>query len=200
MSFESSGAEYLRRLKQDREHPGPCHDRVVETVQTTAPAAAQKRRQSPRYKCEGSAEFRVGGSDVRTWGTFTDISLGGCYVEMTATYPVGAKVDMGLELNGVRAQVRGEVRVSYPCLGMGIAFREVSEEDRVRLQAMVRSLRPAARSAHVAPAVDTTSASSSLPIIVNVGAALQALVDFFEAHTLLTKEEFVQVLRKSHGA
>jgi hypothetical protein len=91
MSFESSGAEYLRRLKQDMEHPGTCHDPVVETVQTIAPAAAQERRQSPRYKCEGSAQFRVGGSAVRTWGTFTDISLGGCYVEMTATYPVRAK-------------------------------------------------------------------------------------------------------------
>jgi hypothetical protein len=41
---------------------------------------------------------------------------------------------------------------------------------------------------------------TSLPIIVTVGAALQALVDFFEVHALLTKEEFVHVLRKSQGA
>lgn len=83
---------------------------------------------------------------------------------------------------------------------MGIAFREVSEEDRIRLHEMVRSLRPAAPVPQDAPAVELDTAPTSLPIIVNVGAALQALVDYFERHTLHTKEEFVKVLRKSQGS
>jgi hypothetical protein len=199
MSFESSGAEYLRRLRQDLDPEGFA-SRDTRTVPTDVPGAMQERRQSPRYKCEGSAEFRVNGSDARTWGTFTDISLHGCYVEMTATYPVGATVDMGLEMNGVRAQVRGEVRVSYPCLGMGIAFRDVSEENRIRLHEMVRTLLPAVPSPQGAHPVAVSATSTALPIIVNVGAALQALVDFFEKHALLSKEEFVQVLRKSQGS
>jgi hypothetical protein len=72
----------------------------------------------------------VEGSDVHTWGTVTDISQNGCYVELMATFPVGAIVDLQLELNEIRAHVKGEVRVSYPCLGMGIAFREISDENR----------------------------------------------------------------------
>ena len=56
---------------------------------------------------------------MRTWGTFTDLSIRGCYIEMTATFPVGARVDLSLELNGIRAETQGEVRVSYPFLGMG---------------------------------------------------------------------------------
>lgn len=111
MSAENSGADYLRRLKQDQAG-GLATSAEPVIALPLAPAVEPERRRSPRYKCEGSAEFRVGGTNVRTWGTFTDLSLNGCYVEMTATFPVGAMVDLGLELNGLRAEVRGEVRVS----------------------------------------------------------------------------------------
>lgn len=162
-----------------------------------APSVETERRRSPRYKCEGSAEFPVGGTDVRTWGTFTDLSLNGCYVEMTATFPVGAMVELGLELSGLRAEVRGEVRVCYPFLGIGIAFREVSDENRLRLQEMVRSLLPTARlgiSGAVASGAVNTPGS---PVVVNPAAALRAVVEFFEARQRLTKDEFLQLLRKS---
>ena len=99
---------------------------------------------SPRYKCQGSAEFRVDGSDLRTWGTFTDLSMHGCYIEMTATYPVGSVVNLGLALNGLHLDVKGEVRVSYPFLRIGVAFRDVSDQSVARLREMVRSLLPAA--------------------------------------------------------
>jgi hypothetical protein len=167
-----------------------------------APAAGGERRRSPRYKCSGSAQFRVEGSDVHTWGTVTDISQNGCYVELMATFPVGAIVDLQLELNGIRAYVKGEVRVSYPCLGMGIAFREISDENRVRLLDMLRSVGPAAPP--VTPiASDAQSVSTvtllALPIIINPAAALQVLAEFFETHSNLTKQDFVRLLRKSQG-
>jgi hypothetical protein len=142
----------------------------------------------------------VEGSDVRTWGTLTDISQHGCYVELMATFPVGANVDLELELNGIRAQVKGEVRASYPCLGIGIAFREISDENRVRLLEMLSSLSPADHPAAVSEAPSpSTSPPAPLPIIVNAPAALQALADFFETRAQLTKEEFVRILRKSQG-
>ncbi len=197
MSFESSGAEYLRRLKQDLE-PSPPFQQPASAAEPDPPAS-DERRQNPRYKCQGSAQFRVQGSDVRTWGTLTDISLGGCYVEMTATFPVGSTVDLVLELNGVRAQVKGEVRVSYPCLGMGIAFRQVSDEEQVRLREMLRSLGGPAPAVDDTPAAGATAATT-LPIIVNAAAALQALADYFGVHAVLSKEEFVRVLRASQGS
>ncbi len=94
---------------------------------------AEKRR-SPRYKCEGSAEMREEGHDVRTWATFTDISLHGCYVEAQATYPVGSVLHMKLAANGMTVETKGTVRVSYPYLGMGIAFADMTEEERARLE------------------------------------------------------------------
>jgi len=201
MGFDGSAADYLRRLKRDEHPPGFPEP---ETRPPAEPATTEggERRQSPRYKCAGSAQFRLQGSDVRTWGTLTDISQHGCYVELMATFPVGANVDLELELNGIRADVKGEVRVSYPCLGIGIAFREISDENRVRLLEMLRSLNPtdhpeiaALSEAHSV----STSTPAALPIIVNAAAALQALADFFENRALLTKEEFVRILRKSQG-
>jgi hypothetical protein len=204
MDSESDGAEYLRRLKRDLREPVGFHqpDRPAPAENLEDPETAGERRQSPRYKCAGSAQFRAKGSDVRTWGTLTDISQHGCYVEMMATFPVGANVDLELELNGIRTHVVGEVRVSYPCLGMGIAFREISDEDRIRLAEMLRSVSPTespekqtASQSHSG----STPPSTSLPIIVNAPAALQALADFFETRNPLTKEEFVRILRKSQG-
>jgi PilZ domain len=200
MSRESNGADYLRWLKHDQQQGQPF------AQPATAPAVSEpaesiepgERRANPRYKCEGSATFRTQGSDVRTWGTFTDLSVSGCYVELKATFPVGAIIDLELELNDVRAQLKGEVRVSYPFLGMGVAFHDMTPESRRQVQAMIDSASPAVHKAH---ALDTESVGhpSSLPIIVNAGAALQVLADYFEVHMQLTKEEFVRLLRKSQG-
>jgi hypothetical protein len=46
-----------------------------------------EKRPSPRYKYEGSAEVREEGCDVRTWATFTDVSLHGCEVERRPLIP-----------------------------------------------------------------------------------------------------------------
>jgi len=212
MSFDNSGADYLRRLKQTEERPEVVHGAMNAPLQeeprvTAQPwrseaPSTQERRRSPRYKCEGSAQFRTEGSDVKTWGTFTDLSLNGCYVEMTATYPVGGTVDLLLELNGIRVKVRGEVRVSYPCLGMGIAFREMSAEDRAQLVAMVQSLSASAIPVRGAqePLAGNSAPPASMPVITNAVAAVQALANYFEGHVALSKEDFVRILRKSQGA
>ena len=197
MSFESGGADYLRRLTRDLEPSPPFQPPPASAPEKDQPGETD-RRSNPRYKCEGSAQFRIKGSDVHTWGRLTDISLGGCYVEMTATFPVGSTVDLLLEVNGIRAQVKGEVRISYPCLGMGIAFRQVSDEEQVRLLEMLRSLAPPGTTGK--NAADLGAAPVSLPIIVNAASALQALADYFEMHAVLSKEEFVRVLRISQGS
>jgi hypothetical protein len=46
---------------------------------------------------------------------------------------------------------------------------------------------------------ETTVHPASMPIILNPAAALQALADFFDGHTLLSKDEFIRLLRKSQG-
>jgi hypothetical protein len=197
MSFETSGAGYLRRLKRDQEQQPQAY---VEAAPAPAPAEPEKqeRRRNPRYKCEGSATLRVQGVNMRSWGTFTDLSISGCYVELKATFPMGALLDLELELNGVRAQVKGEVRVSYPFLGMGVASRELTAEHHMQIEAMIETLRPAPLKAPE-PVPDNSIHPASMPIILNAASALQALAEFFEGHTVMSQVEFIRLLRKSQG-
>jgi hypothetical protein len=128
-------------------------------------------------------------------GTFTDLSIHGCYIEMTATFPVGAMVDLVLTLEGQRANVKGEVRVSYPFLGIGIAFREISPESQRTLQSMVASLLAQQRVASSASSESPTPIPA--PVIVHPAAAFEAVADFFQTHSILSKNEFLQLVSRS---
>ncbi len=165
------------------------------------PAAARvERRRGIRYRCEGSADFRAEGSDVRIWGSLSDISQDGCYIEMTATFPVATIANLVLEANGIRLRLKGRVQVNYPFLGMGMRFSEVSEEQRAPLQELLDSLsKPAAPHPEGSPDSEGTPAAkpptgTSMPVIVDPSAALNAIVRFFQTEQSLTREEFLDLI------
>jgi hypothetical protein len=64
---------------------------------------------------------------------------------------------------------------------------------------MIESILPAPLKRSVMAETETTVHPASMPIILNPAAALQALADFFDGHTLLSKDEFIRLLRKSQG-
>jgi hypothetical protein len=205
----NEGTAYLRALKQATGAPSgaaaaPAHepDRPIDNLSTAQSGdsfqGAEKRR-SPRYKCEGSAQLREEGCDVRTWSTFTDVSLNGCYVEAQATYPAGTLLHMKLEANGIRVETKGKVRISYPYLGMGIAFEGTSDENVARLKQLLASLSrpcvimgPGTNSPH-----PSTGPMEAPPPITNPEAAVRALVEFFEIHQVLMRDDFLKLLKKS---
>lgn len=76
MNSEVDGAGYLRRLKQDE--AGPQVQVQHGTDSTLKSTGKMERRATPRYKCQGSAQVRMEGSDVRAFGSISDISLHGC--------------------------------------------------------------------------------------------------------------------------
>jgi len=205
----NDGVAYLKALKQTTgphcvAAPAPARepDKPVGTLPTAQESesfgGAEKRR-SPRYKCAGSAEVREDGCDVRTWATFTDVSLHGCYVEAQATYPAGTLLHMKMEVNGMRFETKGKVRISYPYLGMGIAFEEISDEDLVRLKQLLATLsRPGIIMGPGANApYPTTGPMEGLPSITNFEVALRALIEYFEMHQVLMRDDFLKLVKKS---
>jgi PilZ domain-containing protein len=163
-------------------------------------AGAEKRR-SPRYKCEGSAELREQGCDVRTWATFSDISLHGCYVEAQATYPAGTVLYLKLEANRFKVETKGNVRVNYPYLGIGIAFVEMTEENRTHLRELLSSIsRP---STIMGPGIFSVSPTAGpledVPPISNPEIVVRELVEFFETRQMLMREDFLKILRSSQS-
>jgi len=163
----------------------------------TGPVA--EKRKSPRYRCQGSAQLREIKSGVATWATFSDISMHGCYVEAAAGYAAGSALALTIEVNGFRVEARGEVRVNYPGLGMGISFTEVSDEDRARLRELVRSIsQPSVIMGARPPTRPASSPQSSPPPgVANASAALQAIQKFFEDRHVMGREEFLRILRKN---
>jgi len=199
MAEENEGIAYLRALKQSGSSSSDFSSDVSTAPQTDDRFQGVEKRRSFRYKCEGSAEIREEGCEVRSWASFTDISLHGCYVEAQATYPAGTILHMKLETNGVRLETKGNVRVNYPYLGMGIAFVEMSEENQARLRQLLANIsRPRVI---MGPGIASTLAApgplTSVPLITDPMAAVQALITFFESRQMLMREDFLRLLQQS---
>lgn len=210
MAQESNDTiSYLQALKQSTapQAVAPAHAPAADSSNSgegnASPAGqfqgAEKRR-SPRYKCAGSAEIREDGRDVRTWASFTDISLHGCYLEAQATYPSGTILHLKLEANGIVVETKGNVRVTYPYLGMGIAFESMSDENQARLRRLLATVsRPCViMGPGIASSIPSISTPlETVPAITNPLAAIQSLVEFFESRQMLMREDFLRLLRKS---
>ena len=188
-SHDGGNVEYFRTLKRTSEG---------ETAAEPQAHPGEKRR-NLRYKCEGSAEFRNEGSTVRTWATMTDLSRSGCYLEMQATSPVETPLSMTIEVTGIRVRVKGIVRVSYPFLGMGIAFTEVCEDDKAQFEELLIRL----ASGITAPAYKSEArpaqASSDVSGVGDPRSALKAVAAFFKEHQTLTREQFAELVEKYGG-
>ncbi|HUA15795.1 MAG TPA: PilZ domain-containing protein [Verrucomicrobiae bacterium] len=209
----NEGVAYLQALKRTTDGDGTAAAPALDgNAAKAAPAAVagarpaeqyqgSEKRRSPRYKCEGSVQMREAGAEVHTWAAFTDISMHGCYVEAQATYPVGTDLLLKLEVNGIKVETKGNVRVSYPYLGMGIAFVEMTEDQRSRLKDLVASiLRPRVIvGPGMASTIPAMAPLEGLPEVTNPQAALQAVMEFFQHRQMLMREDFVRVVRTSQS-
>ncbi len=191
------GVDYLRRLRGAAVEGAPAAGAVKGGE---APAAADsvawiERRQSPRLRCSGSAEVRTKGSDVCKWGTVTDISQHGCYVEMNITFPVGTKVDLVLKSFGIRIETPGEVRASYPSLGMGICFTEIEPVQQMQLKQLLAAL--TGRSAVSSGISDQENSVKDALAAADPKAFLDEITEFFQKNQLLSRNEFHQIAKRA---
>lgn len=189
------GVNYLRRLKGGGAAGAPADAPANGGREPVDPNSVDwtLRRQSPRLRCSGSVEFRAEDSNVRMWGTLTDVSLHGCYVEMNATSPAGAKVDLVLKSFGIRIEVSGTVRTSYPFLGMGICFDQIAPAQLLQLKQLLNTLtgRSAVSSGMSARENSMKDASSA-----DLGVLLDEIAEFFQKKQHLSRDEFHQIAKR----
>jgi len=119
----------------------------VHTLRNSAPQVAKPsdrpagKRAHERYPCSGSASIKAAGSSFPLHGEVKDISEGGVYVELTSPMAVDTDVTIGLKIEGAWIEFAGNVRTSYPLVGMGIAFRKLTAANREKLSGLLRKLR-----------------------------------------------------------
>lgn len=84
--------------------------------------------------------MRIGFLTQKIWAKVTDISSGGCYVEMVFTIPRGTEVELKLTINTRNFAAKAKVVTSHPGVGVGIKFTELTPEDRQVLGEILQEL------------------------------------------------------------
>ena len=88
------------------------------------------RRAQARYACRLGAEVYRTGTSVPNHCCLTDLSAGGCYLEVHLPFPQGSSVEILVRTHEMKLRVRGAVQASHPGYGMGIAFELKTKEER----------------------------------------------------------------------
>jgi c-di-GMP-binding flagellar brake protein YcgR len=64
----------------------------------------------------------------------TDLSLGGCYLEISSPFPVSSRVTLSMKAGGIEVRAQGLVRVMHPDKGMGVEFTQATPEHRAAVE------------------------------------------------------------------
>lgn len=112
------------------------------------------RRGQSRHACRLGADVYRQGSSVPNRASLTDISAGGCYVEMPTPFPSGTQVEIVVRTQEMKLKTRGVVQSTHPGFGMGVQLTLQSEDDRDQVQLLIRLLSESADTSDVGPVAD----------------------------------------------
>lgn len=179
--------------------PPPAFDpgfRKLLDQRRLAESRGDERRQHPRYLCCGDAEIYAQDANHPERGRLSDISRGGCFVEMLPPIAVGAKVSVVLLIAQRRIRAEGRVRSLLPNFGVGVQFLRFEPEDLQRLEEVLATLEKGAPLNVIAAATPPPPASLTPLTAVDQQRALERVKSWFGEHDLLTRQEFLTLLKK----
>src|SRR6516164_7858134 len=85
----------------------------------------QERRRTPRISFIAHAELREDASQVRVVSRVSELSLGGCYLDMMNPFPPGTMVTLRITAGEETFETRGKIIYTQPNIGAGVAFLDV---------------------------------------------------------------------------
>jgi len=160
-----------------------------------------ERRRYPRFAVRGEAEVYAAGSQFPTRGRLTDLSMGGCFVELLSALTMDMKVTVVLLIAQRRIRVLGVVKSVLTNFGLGIQFLHYEPEDLKMMEEVLAALEqgtsletlppPAA-----APPAPAHTAAAIAPDHSDSDAALEAVKSWFGDHDYLSRQEFLALLKK----
>jgi PilZ domain len=132
-----------------------------------------ENRWHTRFECSGGASVRAQGSGFPVHGQVRDIARGGVYLETTTPLTLNAEVYVKMNVEGIPIEAPGVVRTSYPMVGMGISFQNISGDNQDRVDEVIRKIRdrvPAQKN----PAETALISGADLPELVGNRVPLNA--------------------------
>jgi c-di-GMP-binding flagellar brake protein YcgR len=70
----------------------------------------------------------------------TDLSLGGCYLEISSPFPASSRVTLSMRAAAVEVRAQGVVRIMHPDKGMGVEFTQATPEHRAAVEKFLEVL------------------------------------------------------------
>ena len=139
-----AGAGRLPSLCRERRHlwnsppsspgKGQAHRRVC--VSRTFPPEAT--RQLQEWLKQNSPEAEQDDPPIRC--QLTDLSLGGCYLEISSPFPASSRVTLSMRAGGGGSARPGVVRIMHPDKGMGVEFTQATPEHRAAVEKFLEVL------------------------------------------------------------
>jgi PilZ domain len=99
-----------------------------------------ERRSFPRMRCVASAELQPDGQAAPIMVGITDLSLGGCFIDMPMPLQKGTHLKVRLWLNTIKVQANAVVSNSRPGFGMGLEFTGVPAEEQTKLREYIAKI------------------------------------------------------------
>jgi hypothetical protein len=115
-------------------------------IQRTKPVQPAKRRSVRRCPLVASAEVTEPRSGTLLSARTSELGLGGCYVDTLNPFPEGTLVELRILRDQGVFETKAKVAYCDPRFGMGLAFTEMTPEQRSVLEdwlaEIVSQLRP----------------------------------------------------------
>ena len=99
-----------------------------------------EKRAHQRLDCSGGVSVWPKGSSYPIHAQMEDISRGGVYVQSTTALPLGTEVQLRMNVQGILVETSGAISTSHPLVGMGIAFRGMTQEQQQNLDLALTAL------------------------------------------------------------
>ena len=130
----------------------------------------------------------------------TDLSLGGCYLEVTTPFPLRTRIVLSMRVRDVQVQAEGVVRVMHPEVGMGVEFTQKTTQQREHVGKFIQAL---TESNGILPdlLVEPEGLDVGEPTPADPGAEDldDPLLHLFRRKAELTTEAFLIELRRQRG-
>jgi PilZ domain len=100
----------------------------------------QERRRAPRYPIIADAEITEIASKTKLSAKTSDLSVGGCFLDMLDPSPEGTEIEVRISHTGATFTVLGRVVFLFPNMGMGVMFTNVDASQQAILQKWLAEL------------------------------------------------------------
>jgi hypothetical protein len=99
-----------------------------------------ERRRAPRYPIIADAEVTEIASEAKLSARTSDLSLGGCFLDMLNPSPEGTEIAVRISHADTTFTARGKVVFQFPNMGMGVMFTNVPASQQAVLEKWLAEL------------------------------------------------------------